>query len=261
MLTYNDLIIGLEKLGPFRDKPVIAHASLSSFGQIQGGADSIVTGLSYAAPVFIMPTFTYKTMVTPQSGPANNAINYQMGQQWNKLAEHYHIDMTVDPLIGKVSERMRKWPEASRSMHPILSFSGFNAKKILATQTISEPFAPIRALIEQDGWVLLLGVNHTANTSLHYAEKLAGRSQFLRWALTETGIVPCPGFPGCSAGFDAISKEVKSITKTEIIGNAAVQALPLRLLMIKVIELIKKDRNALLCERSDCERCGAIRSI
>lgn len=259
MLTYNDLIIGLEKLGPFKDKPVIAHASLSSFGQIQGGADSIVTGLSYAAPVFIMPTFTYKTMVTPQSGPANNAVNYQMGQQWNKLAEVFHNDMTVDPLIGKVAERMRKWPEASRSTHPILSFSGFNAKKILAAQTLNEPFAPIRTLIELDGWVLLLGVNHTANTSIHFAEKLAGRSQFIRWALTDTGIVPCPGFPGCSAGFDSVRDEVKNITITQIIGSATVQAIPLRPLMIKVIEMLKKDRYALLCERIDCERCAAIR--
>ncbi len=259
MLTYNDLIVGLEKLGPFRDRPVIAHASLSAFGQIQGGADSIVTGLSYAAPVFIMPTFTYKTMVTPLSGPANNAINYQQGQQWNKLSEVFHNDMPVDPLIGKVSERMRKWPEAARSMHPILSFSGFNAKKILEVQSIAEPFAPIRSLIEQDGWVLLLGVNHTANTSIHFAEKLAGRSQFLRWASTESGVVSCPGFPGCSSGFDSVSKEVKAFTKTASIGNAIVQAIPLRPLMIKIIELIKKDRTALLCERSDCERCAVIR--
>jgi aminoglycoside 3-N-acetyltransferase len=154
---------------------------------------------------------------------------------------------------------MRKWPEARRSMHPILSFTGFRAEKILKTQTIEEPLAPVRALVEQDGWVMLLGVDHTANTSIHFAEKLAGRKQFMRWALTPSGTVACPGFPGCSAGFEAIEPEVRLFTKTITVGNAVVKALPLRALMVRVIEMIKKDRNALLCNRNDCERCSEIR--
>ena len=93
MLSYNDLVVAIESLGPFGKKPVIAHASLSSFGQIQGGADSVVTALSYAIRTFIMPSHTYKTMVTPASGPSNNAINYVRGQQWNKLAEPFQPDM------------------------------------------------------------------------------------------------------------------------------------------------------------------------
>ena len=203
MLTFNDLIVAFETLG-LQNKPVIAHASLSAFGHIQGGADSIITGLGYATGAFIMPTHTYKTMVTPASGPANNAINYVRGQQWNRLAETYQNDMPADVMMGVVPESMRRGPEARRSMHPILSFTGFRAEKILKTQTIEEPLAPVRALVEQDGWVMLLGVDHTTNTSIHFAEKLAGRKQFVRWALTQSGVVTCPGFPGCSAGFEAI---------------------------------------------------------
>jgi aminoglycoside 3-N-acetyltransferase len=110
-----------------------------------------------------------------------------------------------------------------------------------------------------DGWVLLLGVDHTANTCIHFAEKLAGRKQFVRWALTENGTVTCPGFPGCSAGFEIIEPEVRPFTKTIKVGEATVRALPLRALMVRVIEMIKKDKYALLCNRSDCERCAEVR--
>ena len=77
--------------------------------------------------------------------------------------------MPADTLMGVVPETLRRWPEARRSMHPILSFTGIRAEKILGTQTIEDPFAPIRALVELDGWVLLLGVDHTTNTSIHFA--------------------------------------------------------------------------------------------
>jgi aminoglycoside 3-N-acetyltransferase len=258
MLTFNDLIVAFETFG-LQKKPVIVHASLSSFGKIQGGADAVVTSLAYTTGSFIMPTHTYKTMITPVSGPTNNGLNYARGQQWNRLSEPFQNDMPVDRMMGVIPESMRHWPEARRSTHPILSFAGFRAEKILKTQTIEEPFAPLRTLVEQDGWVMLLGVNHTTNTSIHFAEKLAGRKQFLRWALTDAGTIACPGFPGCSAGFEAIEPEVRIFTKTVTVGNAVVKAVPLRALMVRVIEMIKKDKYALLCNRSDCERCAEVR--
>jgi aminoglycoside 3-N-acetyltransferase len=258
MLTFNDVIVAFEPL-VLQNKPVIAHASLHSFGHIEGGADSVVTALMYATGAFIMPAHTYKTMVTPASGPANNAINYSRGQQWNRLAECYQPDMPADRMMGVVPESMRHWPETRRSMHPILSFAGVRADKILETQTLENPFGPLRTLVELDGWVLLLGVDHTANTSIHFAEKLAGRKQFVRWALTEKGVVTCPGFPGCSAGFQAIEPEVRIFTKTIKVGNATVLALPLRALMVRVIEILKQDKYALLCNRADCERCAEVR--
>jgi len=228
---------------------------------VEGGADSVITGLLYATGAFIMPTHTYKTMITPPSGPANNAINYARGAQWNRLAEPYRSDMPADVMMGHIPDSIRNWPEAARSMHPILSFSGVRAEKILKSQSIAEPLAPIRALVELDGWVILMGVDHSVNTSIHFAEKLAGRKQFVRWALTDAGTVTCPGFPGCSAGFQAIEPEVRAFTKSITVGNASVLALPLRALMVRVIEMIKKDKYALLCNRSDCERCAEVRKM
>jgi aminoglycoside 3-N-acetyltransferase len=119
--------------------------------------------------------------------------------------------------------------------------------------------APIGALAEANGWVLLLGVDHTVNTSIHCAEKLAGRKQFTRWALLPDRILECPGFPGDSAGFNAIAPELIKVTRKIQVGTALIQAVPLQAVFSKTIEMIKENPLALLCQREDCERCNAVR--
>ena len=116
------------------------------------------------------------------------------------MAEFFTPRMPADPLMGIIPETLRKHPRAKRSSHPIQSFAGINAGKILAAQTMANPLSPLGALEERFGWVVLLGVDHTVNTSIHSAEKLAGRKQFVRWALTPKGVVECPGFPGVRRG-------------------------------------------------------------
>jgi aminoglycoside 3-N-acetyltransferase len=103
------------------------------------------------------------------------------------------------------------------------------------------------------------GVDHTVNSSIHYAEKLAGRKQFTRWALTPGGVVECPGFPGCSAGFQELAPEIEKFSRQVQIGSALVQALPLTMLFKLVMARIKKDPLALLCRQEDCERCSQVR--
>ena len=255
-----NLLLGLRDLR-LKDAPVIVHASLKSFGPVDGGAETVVNALLKVFGTVIMPTFTYKTMLTPLTGPTNNGITYGSGADLNRMAEFFTPRMPADPLMGIIPETLRKHPLAKRSIHPIQSFAGINAENFLAAQTLSNPLGPLDALEEMDGWVLLLGVDHTVNTSIHFAEKLAGRRQFVRWALTPKGVVECPGFPGDSAGFQAIAADIEKFTRRVKIGNALVQAVPLKMLFKVVIVRIKKDPLALLCQQEDCERCGEIRKL
>jgi aminoglycoside 3-N-acetyltransferase len=242
-------------------RQVIAHASLKEFGHIQGGADTLVRALVESTGGVVMPTFTYKTMVTPEVGPANNALNYGRDLDHNRLAEPYDSDnMPADPLMGMLPEALRHYPGARRTFHPILSFTGVRADAALDAQTLLNPLAPIGVLADQDGWVILLGVDHTVNTSIHYAEKLAGRRQFVRWGLTRERIVECPGFPGDSQGFEALAPHLERDTRRVQVGRAVIRAIPLKSLFEVVISLIRKDSLALLCNREDCERCNALRS-
>ncbi len=108
--------------------------------------------------------------------------------------------------------------------------------------------------------MVLINVDHTVNTSIHYAERLAGRRTFLRWALLKDRVVECPNFPGDSSGFNAIWRYIQPGTRRVDLEEAFIQAVPLRKLFEVVRELIKKDPLALLCHRTDCERCNAVRN-
>ncbi len=258
MLSFTDIRTGLFKLG-LAHSAVIAHASLKSFGEVDGGAETLLRAVLDSVWTLVMPTFTYKTMVTPETGPDNNGLTYGTERDVNRMAEPYSPGLPADPMMGKVPETLRRNPRARRSSHPILSFAGVRAEKYLTAQNLQSPLGPIGALAEADGWVLLLGVDHTVNTGIHYAERLAGRRQFIRWAMLPDRIIECPGFPGDSAGFDALAADLKSQTRSVTIGTATVRAIPLRSVFQAVAARLAADPLALLCDRPDCERCNAVR--
>ena len=259
MLDSTDLKFAFEDLG-LTEKPVIVHASLRPFGYIKSGVDAILRALLSSFNSVMMPAFTYKTMVTPGVGPANNGITYGSEKDLNKMAQPFRLNMRVDSMIGILAETLQIRPFATRTDHPILSFTGLRADEFLITQTMAEPLAPIGALAEADGWVVLINADHSVNTSIHYAEKLAGRKQFIRWAINGDRIVECPGFPGDSSGFNAIAEYLKPDIRRVEVGAGFIQAVSLKCLFETVQEIIKKDPLALLCQRSDCDRCNAIRS-
>jgi aminoglycoside 3-N-acetyltransferase len=260
MVEYTELRSAFQELC-LADRMVIAHASLKPFGYIQNGADAVLQALSESVAGLIMPTFTYRTMVTPEVGPADNGIAYGGDEYFTREARPFTVEMPADPLMGILPETLRSHPLARRTSHPILSFAGIRADPILAVQTLSDPLAPIAALADEDGWVVLINVDHTVNTSIHYGEKLAGRKQFLRWALLKDRVVECPNFPGDSSGFNAIAGYLRPDTLRVALGEAMIQAVPLRRLFEVVQELIKVHPLALLCQRMDCERCSAVRAI
>jgi aminoglycoside 3-N-acetyltransferase len=77
--------------------------------------------------------------------------------------------------MGQVAELIRNWPGAIRSQHPTVSFSalGSQAETLLADHPLEPDLgegSPLSRLYDLDGSVLLLGVDHDNNTSLHLAE-------------------------------------------------------------------------------------------
>jgi aminoglycoside 3-N-acetyltransferase len=259
MVTYRDLIKFLARLEIPSDKPVIVHASLSAFGEVRGGAETVVGALLKTYTRVLSPAFTYKTMIIPEIGPSNNGIVYGSGDGTNRMAHFFRPDLPADITIGKIPETLRQHPDAQRSHHPILSFSGVGVEHALQSQTLAEPLSPIEVLTNAGGWVLLMGVDQSVNTSLHYAEKLAGRKQFVRWALTPSGIYECPGFPGCSDGFEQIAPHIQKIIREQLAGETSIQGIPLPELITIARDLIENNPRALLCSLQDCPRCSAVR--
>ncbi|MBE0698983.1 MAG: AAC(3) family N-acetyltransferase [Anaerolineaceae bacterium] len=258
MVSFREFVNAFRELKLDHSQPVIVHASLSSVGDIRGGAETVLGALLTITKSVMAPTFTYKTMIIPETGPTDNAYPYGTGAKQNSMAEYFLPDMPADPTMGILSETVRKYPDAKRSSHPILSFAGINVIDALAAQSMDEPLEPIRVLSEENGTVLLIGVNHTVNTSIHYAEKLAGRKQFTRWALTPQGVRQGPGFGGCSDGFEQAAPHLEAITRTTRLGNAILRAISLSPLISILSTLIEEQPLALLCGRGD-ERCETVR--
>ena len=239
-------------------KPIIVHSSLSAFGIVKGSAKTVVGALIEVFPRILMPAFTYRTMITPAVGPKNNAINYGNDEYSNRSAKIYHPDMPVDKLIGIIPEEFRLLPDTIRSGHPILSFCGLNVNDIIESQTIDHPFQPLRSLYNQHGYVMLMGVDHIANTSLHLAELNTHRKTFTRWALTKNGIVECPNFPSCSAGFKKAVDILDPITIHSKIGKANIRVVPIQPMVDILTDRLNNDPYFMLCENDKCDRYQAV---
>jgi len=260
MLGYDELKHSFTELGLI-NRPVIVHSSLKKFGRIHGGPRAVVQAMVSSFKSVVVPTFTYKTTITPEVGPPNNGITYGGSKDSNKMAERFFPQMPPDTMMGRVPYNLIYEKGATRTSHPILSFAGIRAEEYLGTQTLFDPLAPIGALADSGGWVVLVNVDHSVNTSIHYGEKLAGRKQFIRWALMADRVVECPGYPGDSTGFNAIEKYIEPYSRRlEMDNDAFIQSVPLKQLLDITVELIKKDPLALLCQRPDCERCNAVRN-
>ena len=260
MITYRDFVGALRDLELGRKSHILVHGSLSAFGSVRGGAEAVAGAVQATSERIVAPTFTYQTMVTPQVGPTGNAMRYGTADEESSHAEFFAPDLPAHPSMGAIAEAIRLHPAAHRSAHPILSFAGINAGEALGSQSIEEPLGPIRWLADQDGDVLLLGVDHRCNTSLHLAERLAGRKQFVRWALTPEGVIECPSVPGCSEGFQAIAPRLEGVSRMIRLGQGTIELVPMRDLIHAATSWIRENPLALLCNRVACQRCEAVRA-
>src|SRR5687768_507164 len=136
MLTYAELQSAFESLG-LANHPVIAHASIRRFGDVEGGAETVLHALLTSSNGLIMPAFTYNTMVTPEVGPPNNGIKYGTDRDNNKRSEPFQITMPPDKMIGILpwvllqqqgSTRDRKSTRLNSS-HGYISYAVFCLKK------------------------------------------------------------------------------------------------------------------------------------
>ncbi len=86
--------------------------------------------------------------------------------------------LTPTRAMGAIPDTLLRHPEVRRSTHPTVSFAavGHHAGEITSGHHLDEQFgitSPVGRIYDLQGSVLLLGVGHDRNTSLHLAEYLA----------------------------------------------------------------------------------------
>lgn len=156
---------------------VLVHSSLRSLGWVAGGPVAVIEALLDVlgpAGTLMMPSHT-----ADNTEPANWREPPVPPAWWPVIREHlpaYDLARTPTRGMGRIAELFRCWPGAVRSEHPIGSFAALGpyAERLTAGHTQPEDMfgegSPLARLCELDGCVLLLGVNHASNTSLHLAE-------------------------------------------------------------------------------------------
>lgn len=244
--SFSDLKPALSDLS-LKKRLVLVHASPIV------NADALLAALLETTGGFMTPTFTPKALLPIDYHPVHNKTDVK------NLAESFTPSMPADEAFGKFPELVRSHAKAKRSLHPVLSFTGIGADDAIHAQTIHEPYAPIAAMAEEEGVVLLIGMDQRVNVSIHYGEKLAGRMQFVRWALSGNNVVECLNFPGDPEGFNSLVDGIKPFTRQTEVDGVKIQAIPVTDLLRAVVNKIHEDAYSLLCGRPDCEYCEAVR--
>ncbi|MBN1265702.1 MAG: AAC(3) family N-acetyltransferase [Anaerolineales bacterium] len=258
MTRFRDCIHTFREIGLTGRNHLIVHCSPSPPAGLHSGFETMLAALLESCESLITPAFTPQTMIIPEVGPDHNAIRYGQHYEHNRQADFFNPALSSTAFLEPFVSIVRSHPQAVRSDHPLLSFVGIHAEKMLESQSVLSPFEPIRTLAELDGDILLIGTDHTANTSIHYAEQVAGRRSFTRWALTHAGAVTCPGYPGCPEGFNALRPQLDAIVRSANLGSTMVSLIPARDLIQAVVGWIHVEPAALLCSNPDCEFCIAV---
>lgn len=145
-------------LGVRRDDVLVVHCAFRTVRPVDGGPDGLIDGLLDAlgpGGTLVMPSWAGldDEPFDPRSSP-------------------------VSPDLGIVAETFQRRPGVERAGHPFaFAALGPQATRILADPLPLPPHipeSPIGRVHGLDGKVLLLGVGHGENTTLHLAELLAG---------------------------------------------------------------------------------------
>jgi aminoglycoside 3-N-acetyltransferase len=242
-----------------RGIPVLVHASLSSFGHVDGGARGLCEALMAAVGeggTLLMPAFTYAETLAPE------------GAEPPRRPLAFHPDMPVSREIGVTAETFRRLPGVLRSSHPTHSFAawGRQAREVLSTQRDNNPLGPVKKLNVLQGQVLLLGTTLQAATAIHLAEERLNLPYLGRRTATRLNAagyeerVVIEKLPGCSAAFDRLEERLDSgKMRVVALARGSARKIPVRYLVTLATKLLERDPRAFICERPDCGSCAAKR--
>lgn len=175
-VTTTSLLGDLTTLGLAPGATVLVHSSLSRLGWVAGAAQAVIDALDRAlteSGTLVMPTHTaHLTEPSIWSDPP-------VPEDWWPIVRSetppYDPEITATRNMGAIAETFRRMPKVLRSKHPQGSFAarGPNAEKVVEVHDYNCLFgerSPLATLYDMDASILLLGIGHANNTSLHLAE-------------------------------------------------------------------------------------------
>jgi len=174
--TVKSLVNDFKALGVEEGSIIIMHSSLSKLGWTVGGPISVIQAMMEVLTkkgTLIMPTFT------GGNSEPSRWENPPVPESWWEIIRQ--TSPAFDPLIsptrgmGIIVETFRRFPGVIRSNHPLSSFVAWGkyAKMITKDHKLEYDLgerSPLAKIYDLEGQILLLGVSHSNNSSLHLAE-------------------------------------------------------------------------------------------
>lgn len=238
-------------LGIEKGSRLVVHSALRSLGAIEGGADTVLDALLDCIGeegLLVMPTFTY----------------------FNET-----FDPTTEPSkTGALSEVMRKRPNAVRSLHPSHSVTaiGNGAFELCEGHHMLPGLgvdSPLDRVAKAGGGILLLGVGHTSNSTVHVGEAYAKVPYLdIPFRPDSRNRVPLIGDfemeveikdpPGCSRAFGTIEAALRTgrAISDGILHKSLIQWMPGQVVIDAAVNILRSDPAALLCTDPSCYRCS-----
>ncbi|MFA5865721.1 MAG: AAC(3) family N-acetyltransferase [Phycisphaerae bacterium] len=241
IIIQNQIAADLELLGLRSGDIVLVHSSLSSLGFVEGGPDAVIDAL-------LETLGPHGTLLMP---------SFQQGSEYELLRRGCTFDLRTSPSeLGIITEIFRRRPGVIRSVSPTHCVAGIGprAGELLAdhlTCLVSVGRgSPYDNLVRAEGRILLLGVTHTTNTTLHLIENTNGAPTVCRELFNgividtqgQSWTVPThPHMPGLRRRYERVEEELlgASIQRNGYVGQALsrlIEAKPMAELIGKKIQ-------------------------
>lgn len=179
VITRDLLVAQLERLGVRPGDVVVVHSSMSRLGWIAGGAQTAVEALlTTVTPTGTIVMPTHSGHLSDPAGWQNPPIPADWINTARDALPAYDQRLTPAREMGRIVDCFLMHVATIRSAHPQYSLAANGPAA--ETLTVDHPLtpsmgegSPLSRLYDLDAKVLLLGIDHGNNTSLHLAEHRA----------------------------------------------------------------------------------------
>lgn len=268
-LKKKDIAETVLKAGIAKGDLVMVHSSLSSFGRIEGGAETVIDAIIETVGTkgtVLFPTFS--TSFIYFEGSLNKS------QKYRPFDKNDPSQVTV----GKIPQIFLKRKGVIRSEHPSHSVAGIGplAEKCLSghkeTDSPTGKNSPFAKLLEFNGKILYFGSGLAPTTFLHFLEdemnlpylantvcRIKGPDGTVRSVMVPKHLPGDRDFYASNWEKSKFFKKAKDQglkIKESTLGIGKIHVVDVKDLHEVGVRIIKKDPNVFLCDREECIFCS-----
>ena len=243
-------------------RPVCIHASLRSYGWVEGGAQTVIDGLLAEGCSVLVLTLSFAFASPPplERRLVRNGVDYARysGHPINDGPLYSPDAQEVERgMVGIIPATVVAMPERIRGNHPHNSFTAVGplANQLISEQSAQNVYAPLRALAQLGGFIVLMGVGLDKMTLLHLAEQQAGRTLFRRWATGANGNPIEIEEGGCSRGFVQFEPVLSPLQTTLHVGQSLWRVFPAEATLEAATDAIRRTPRITHCGNVACLEC------